>query len=162
MNLVIISGRLVREPEVRNTGEMGVAKYTLAVDRNNAKKDAESQTDFINCTAFGKNADFAEKYLHKGTKILITGHWQTGSFTNKDGQKVYTNECVTDRVEFCESKSAQNQGGADYKPNFGTPEADLPISGNQFAMPQPTQMAMEGFMNVPTGDTELPFGKITP
>lgn len=150
MNLVIISGRLVRDPEVRNAGEMGVAKYTLAVDR--AKKDAEAQADFINCTAFGKNADFAEKYLHKGTKILITGHWQTGSFTNKDGQKVYTNECVTDRVEFCESKNAQNQGGVDYKPNFGMPASE-----------RPQQMPAEGFMNFPDGEVEddLPFGPVT-
>ena len=151
-------GRLVREPEVRNASELAVAKFTLAVDRD--KKNGESQADFIACTAFGKQADFVGKYLAKGTKVLIEGRWQTGSYTNKDGQKVYTNECAIERVEFAESKNSQNQNGAEYKPNFGTPEPDLPINNQQFAMPQPTQMSMEGFMNVPTTE-DLPFGAVT-
>lgn len=159
MNLVILSGRLVRDPEVRSSGEIAVAKYTLAVDRT--KKDADAQADFINCTAFGKNADFVEKYLHKGTKIMVTGHWQTGSYTNKDGQKVYTNECAVEKTEFCESKNANGQNsapsGIDYKPNFGNPaDYQKPMAST------PPQMPAEGFMNFPDGDDcDLPFGPVT-
>ena len=97
MNRVILCGRLTREPEIRYSqtanGSMAVARYTLAVDRA-FKKEGEQAADFINCIAFGKNGEFAEKYLHKGTKIIVEGRWQTGNYTNKDGQKVYTNDCV--------------------------------------------------------------------
>lgn len=104
MNKVILMGRLVRDPEVRWTQGADakcVAKFTVAVDR--MKKD---EADFISCTAFGKTAEFAEKYLAKGTKMLIDGRWQTGSYTNKEGQKVYTNDCIVDRMEFAESKNS--------------------------------------------------------
>lgn len=100
-------GRLVRDPEVRySQGEnaMAIARYTLAVDRK-FKRDGEPNADFINCIAFGKNGEFAEKYLHKGIKILVEGRWQSGSYTNKDGQKVYTNDCVVESCEFAESKN---------------------------------------------------------
>ena len=135
MNKVVLIGRLTREPEVRySQGEnsTAVARYTLAVDRR-YKKAGETETDFINCVAFGKNGEFAEKYLHKGIKIAVTGRIQTGSYTNKEGQKVYTTDIVVEEHDFCESKG--NQGA-------GTQE-------------QPDE---NGFMNIPTGlEEELPF-----
>lgn len=109
MNKVILMGRLVRDAEVRysaGSNSMAVARFTLAVDRR-FKKDGEPSADFISCVAFGKSAEFVEKYVKKGTKIVLDGHWQTGSFTNKDGQKVYTNDCVVDSMEFAESKKQE-------------------------------------------------------
>lgn len=110
MNRVILCGRVVRDPEIRYSqtvnGSMAVARYTLAVDRA-FKKEGEQAADFINCIAFGKNGEFAEKYLHQGTKIIVEGRWQTGNYTNKDGQKVYTNDCVVEKYEFCESRANQ-------------------------------------------------------
>lgn len=126
MNKVMLMGRLVRDPEVRysqGSNPMAIARYTLAVDRK-FKRDGEPNADFINCIAFGKNGEFAEKYLHKGIKILVEGRWQSGSYTNKDGQKVYTNDCVVESCEFAESKNtnqserpqqqAQNNGDSDF------------------------------------------------
>ena len=110
MNKVILIGRIVRDPEVRysqGAEPMAIARYTLAVDRR-FKKDGEPTADFINCVAFGKLGEFAEKYLKKGTKIAVVGRIQTGSYTNKDGQRVYTTDVVVEEQEFCESKS-QNQ-----------------------------------------------------
>ena len=116
MNKVILMGRLTREPDIRYTqgnNSIAVARYTLAVDRRYKKDGEEQQADFINCIAFGKSAEFAEKYYHKGIKIIIEGRIQTGSYTNKDGQKVYTTDIVVDYQEFAESKSASeaNSGG---------------------------------------------------
>ena len=111
MNKVILIGRVVRDAEIRySQGEnpMAIARYTLAVDRR-FKKDGEATADFINCVAFGKNGEFAEKYLHKGVKIAVSGRIQTGSYTNKDGQKVYTTDVVVEEQEFCESKSSNQQ-----------------------------------------------------
>lgn len=138
MNKVVLMGRLTKDPEVRySQGEkpMAIARYTLAVDRK-FKRDGEPTADFINCIAFGKNGEFAEKYLHKGMKILIEGRWQSGSYTNRDGQKVYTNDCVVESCEFAESKNA-----------------------NQGERPQPApQTDSDGFMSIPDGiDEELPF-----
>lgn len=112
MNRVILCGRLTREPEIRYSqtvnGSVAVARYTLAVDRRRARNNNDEQSaDFISCIAFGKNGEFAEKYLHQGTKIIVEGRWQTGNYTNKDGQKVYTNDCVVERHEFCESRTNQ-------------------------------------------------------
>lgn len=131
-------GRLTKDPDVRySQGEkpMAIARYTLAVDRK-FKRDGEPNADFINCIAFGKNGEFAEKYLHKGIKILVEGRWQSGSYTNKDGQKVYTNDCVVESCEFAESKNA-----------------------SQSERPQPMpQTDSDGFMSIPDGiDEELPF-----
>ena len=104
MNKVLLIGRLVREPEVRYSQDnKAVAKFTLAVDRR-FHKEGEQSADFISCTAFGKTAEFVEKYLSKGTKVATEGRWQTGSYKNKDGQMVYTNDCVVEQVEFAESK----------------------------------------------------------
>ena len=117
MNKVTLIGRLTKNPEVRySTGQnpTAVARYTLAVDRK-YKRDNEPTADFINCIAFGKNGEFAEKYLLKGTKIAISGRIQTGSYTNKDGNKVYTTDVVVEEQEFCESKSKQNQSQEEQK-----------------------------------------------
>lgn len=118
MNKVILVGRLTRDPDVRYTGEgnsMAVARYTLAVDRR-FKREGEPTADFINCVAFGKSAEFVDKYLHKGTKMVVSGRLQTGSFTNKDGQKVYTTDVIIEEQEFAESKSA-SAGSATSAPN---------------------------------------------
>ena len=110
MNKVILMGRLVKNPEVRQdaSGSISMARYTLAVDRMRTKKDEDPGADFINCVVFGKSAEFAKNYLRKGTKLVIEGRIQTGSYTNKNGQKVYTTDVVTERQEFAESKSASN------------------------------------------------------
>lgn len=112
MNRVILCGRLTREPEVRYSqtadGSMAVARYTLAVDRRRARNNNDEQSaDFISCVAFSRSGEFAEKYLHQGTKIIVEGRWQTGNYTNKDGRKIYTNDCVVERHEFCESRANQ-------------------------------------------------------
>jgi len=107
MNKVILIGRLTKDPDVRySTGDnpMAIARYTLAVDRKGPKKDGEQTADFISCIAFGRAGEFAEKYFKKGTKIGVTGRIQTGSYTNKDGQKVYTTDVVVEEQEFAESK----------------------------------------------------------
>lgn len=112
MNKVILMGRLTRDPEVRySQGEntTAIARYTLAVDRR-FNRGEENNTDFINIVAFGKSGEFAEKYLHKGTKVLVTGRIQTGSYTNKDGQKVYTTDIVAEDQEFTESKNSSSNG----------------------------------------------------
>lgn len=142
MNKVVLMGRLTRDPEVRYSqgdSSLAIARYTLAVDRRFKRDGDEQSADFINCVAFGKTAEFAEKYYHKGIKITISGRIQTGSYTNKDGVKVYTTEVVVEEQEFAESKNAQ---GSD----FGYGGAPAP-SG-----------ASDGFINVPEGiDSEIPF-----
>ena len=146
MNRVVLIGRLTKDPEVRySQGEnaTAVARYTLAVDRRFNRNNDEQTADFINCVAFGRSGEFAEKYLHKGTKIAITGRIQTGSYTNKDGVRVYTTDVVVEDQEFAESKnaSAANGGYAPAERNDSAPAA-----------------AGDGFMNIPDGiDEELPF-----
>ena len=146
MNKVILMGRLTRDPEVRYSqgdNATAVARYTLAVDRRFNRNNDEQTADFINCVAFGKSGEFAEKYLHKGTKIAITGRIQTGSYTNKDGVKVYTTDVVVEDHEFAESKNSA--GSAD---NSGFAPAGRPAPA----------AAGDGFMNIPEGiDEELPF-----
>ena len=147
MNKVILMGRLTRDPEIRySQGESSsaVARYTLAVDRRFKRQGEEQTADFINCVSFGKSAEFAERYLHKGVKVVVCGRIQTGSYTNKDGQKVYTTDVVAEEVEFAESKaaSAEHSGGG-YQP---------------VSRPEPSQAVGDGFMNIPDGiDEELPF-----
>ena len=110
MNKVILMGRLVKNPEVRQdaSGAISMARYTLAVDRMRTKKDEDPCADFINCVVFGKSAEFAKNYLRKGTKLAIEGRIQTGSYTNKNGQKIYTTDVVIERQEFAESKAASS------------------------------------------------------
>ena len=138
MNKAILMGRLTRDPDVRySQGEnpMAIARYTLAVDRR-FKRDGEQSADFINCLAFGRSAEFAEKYFKQGTKIAITGRIQTGSYTNRDGQKIYTTDVVIEEQEFAESKKAAGEQGQN---------ADYTDAG-------------DGFMNIPDGvDEQLPF-----
>lgn len=138
MNKVILIGRLCADPEVRysqNQNQTAVARYRLAVDRR-FKREGDQTADFIPCVAFGKAAQFAEYYLHRGTKIIITGRIQTGSYTNKDGQKIYTTDVVVEDQEFAESKGAS--------------------SGNGGTAPQAADP--DGFMSLPDGiDEELPF-----
>ena len=107
MNKVILIGRLIKDPDIRTgTNNIAIARYTLAVDRQ-YRKGNEKTADFINCVALGKNGEFAEKYLHKGMKIAVIGTWQTGNYTDKDGKKVYTNDCLVEIHEFVESKKNQ-------------------------------------------------------
>ena len=146
MNKVILMGRLTRDPDVRyTTGERSstIARYTLAVDRRRRANDGEQTADFISCVAFDKSAEFAEKYLKQGTKVVITGRIQTGSYVNKDGNKVYTTDVVVEDQEFAESKASAGGDGA-YVPAAGKPSA---------------ANAGDGFINIPDGveDEGLPF-----
>ena len=147
MNKVILMGRLTRDPEVRySQGEnaTAVARYSLAVDRR-FRREGEPTADFINCVAFGRAAEFAERYLRQGTKIAITGRIQTGSYTNRDGVKVYTTDIVVEEQEFAESKAAS--GSAAPANNYQASPA-----------PSPSSDIGDGFMNIPDGiDEELPF-----
>ena len=141
MNKWIGIGRATRDPEVRYTNgdkPMCIARYTLAVDRR-FKREGQDTTDFIPCVAFGKPAEFVEKYVKKGTKLAVSGRIQTGSYTNRNGQKVYTTEIVVEEQEFAESKAAQ--------------------SGQQNTQPAKEEEGMDGFMNIPEGidEEELPF-----
>ena len=153
MNKVILMGRLTRDPEVRysaGNNSMAVARYTLAVDRR-FRRDGENNADFIGCVAFGKSAEFAEKYLRQGTKIIVTGRIQTGSYTNRDGQKVYTTDVVVEDQEFAESKAAASESGM-MRQSAPSPMAASP-------MPSPAQASSaDGFMNIPDAiEDELPF-----
>ena len=154
MNKVILMGRLTRDPEVRySAGDnaTAVARYTLAVDRR-FKRDGEATADFIGCVAFGRQAEFAEKYLRQGTKVVLTGRIQTGSYTNRDGQKVYTTDVVAEDLEFAESKAAAAERGA--SAGFQPQQNSNPFQ----SAPTPSAAAGDGFMNIPDGiDEELPF-----
>ena len=150
MNKVILMGRLTRDPDIRySQGErqMAIARYTLAVDRRGRRSnDGNDQTaDFISCVAFDRAAEFAEKYLRQGTKLLVTGRIQTGSYTNKDGQRVYTTDVIVEEQEFAESKSASGSG------NGSTGGYNAPASQQSDAG--------DGFMSIPDGvdDEGLPF-----
>lgn len=141
MNKWIGMGRATRDPEIRYTqgdDAMAIARITLAVDRR-LKREGEPTADFISCVAFKKQAEFIEKYCKQGTKLVIEGRWQTGSYTNKDNVKVYTNECMVENIEFAESKAASESGNT--------------------SRPEPTNAAGDGFMNIPDGveDEGLPF-----
>ncbi len=152
MNRVILMGRLTRDPEVRySQGErsMAIARYTLAVDRRgrrNQDGDQGQTADFINIVAFDRAAEFAEKYFHQGMRVLVSGRIQTGSYTNKEGQRVYTTDIIVDDQEFADSKNSNNGGGygGGYQPT---------------SRPAPTSAIGDGFMNIPDGveDEGLPF-----
>ena len=108
MNSAILCGRLTKDPEIKSTEKSTVARFTLAVDRR-IKAEGQPEADFIPCVAFGKTADFVDKYFHKGMKMLLEGHIQTGSYTNKEGAKVYTTDVIAESVEFAESKRTETQ-----------------------------------------------------
>lgn len=145
MNRVIIMGRLTRDPEVRySQGErsMAIARYTLAVDRRGRRQQDNSQNvDFINCIAFDRAGEFAEEYFHQGMRILVSGRIQTGSYTNRGGQKIYTTDVIVEDQEFADSKNAT--GG-------GNQTQDRPVTNSPIG---------DGFMNIPDGveDEGLPF-----
>ena len=146
MNKVIFMGRLTRDPEMRygGTNNTAIARFSIAVNRR-FKREGQPEADFFNCTAFGRQAEFVERYLKKGTKIVLEGEIQNDNYTNKEGQKVYTTDVVIDEQEFCESKNASGDGG----------------NGGGFvpaAKQEPLGDAGDGFMNIPDGiDEELPF-----
>lgn len=144
-------GRLTRDPEIKYTqGEnsMAIARYTLAVDRR-FKRDGDPTADFINCVAFGRGAEFTEKYFRQGLKVVVTGRIQTGSYTNKDGQKVYTTDVVVEEQEFAESKATSDANAGSFSHAGGFQQAPAPT---------PAADAGDGFMNIPDGiDEELPF-----
>ena len=145
MNKVILMGRITRDAEIRYTqGEKStaIARFSLAVDRRFKRDNDEQNTDFISCIAFGKIAEFLEKFGRKGTKFVVDGRIQTGSYNNKEGQKVYTTDVVVENIEFAESKNSSGSGGSTNQP------APAPSSSS----------AGDGFMNIPDGiDEELPF-----
>ena len=148
MNKVILMGHLTRDPEIRyanNENNTCIANYTLAVDRRFKRQGDEQTADFINCVVFGRGAEFAENYLHQGTKIIAEGRIQTGSYTNKDGQRVYTTDVVVENQEFAESKAASANNAGGYQQAAPS-------------RPEPTQAAGDGFMNIPDAiEEELPF-----
>ena len=117
MNTVVLIGRMTKDPDVRANEKTTVARFTLAVDRK-FKKDGEQSADFISCVAFGKTAELIERYFHKGMKMGAEGEWHTGSYTNKDGNKVYTNDCLINRVEFVESKKTESSGAPSADDDF--------------------------------------------
>lgn len=147
MNKVILMGRLTCDPEIRyanNANSTCIANYTLAVDRRFKRQGDEQTADFIQCVAMGKGGEFAEKYLHQGTKIVVEGRIQTGSYTNKDGQKIFTTEVWVEAQEFAESKAAAAQNG---NQNASAP-----------TRPNVAQNDSDGFMNIPDAiEEELPF-----
>ena len=148
MNKVILMGRLTRDPEVRYSqgdSATAVARYTLAVDRR-FKRDGEASADFINCVVFGKSAEFAERYFRQGLKVVVSGRIQTGSYTNRDGVKVYTTDVVVEDQEFAESKASSESSMGSYRQASPSPS------------PAPSADIGDGFMNIPDGiDEELPF-----
>ena len=151
MNKVVLMGRLTRDPEVRySQGEnaLAIARYTLAVDRR-FKRDGEQTADFINCVVFGKSAEFTERYFRQGMRVVVCGRIQTGSYTNRDGQKVYTTDVVVEEQEFAESKNAGGNNGGYSAPQNNNPAPSANTSDLGSA---------DGFMNIPDGiDEELPF-----
>lgn len=161
MNKVVLMGRLTKDPDVRQSQgaePVTIARYTLAVDRRGKKQEGQ-QADFISCVAFGKAGEFAEKYLHKGTKICVSGRIQTGSYTRQDGTKAYTTDVVIEEQEFAESKADSGRAAMDDQmaamyAGQRSQEGQQDRSGQQGSI----ENAMEGFMNIPDGiDEELPF-----
>lgn len=158
MNHVALIGRLVRDPDVKYTtkeNSICIANYTLAVDRR-FKRSGDQEADFIQCVAMGKSGEFAEKYLRKGIKIAVEGRIQTGSYTNNDGQTVYTFKVFVENHEFCESKNSNGQQQ--------TKQYSQPAPSPQPAQQQYSQQSMRGysagddFMSIPTDMDDLPFG----
>ena len=162
MNRVILMGRLTRDPEVRySQGErsMAIARYTLAVDRRGRRnQDGNEQTaDFINCVAFDRAGEFAERYFRQGMRVLISGRIQTGSYTNRDGQKVYTTDIIVEDQEFADSKGAAGGNDGGYGNSYGSSNGYNNYQSNQ--RPAPSSAIGDGFMNIPDGveDEGLPF-----
>ena len=154
MNKVILMGRLTRDPEIRYSGgdnSLAIARFSIAVDRRFKRQGDQADADFFNCTAFGRQAEFVEKYLHQGTKILLSGRVQNDNYTNREGQKVYSVQIIAEEIEFAESKAAS----ANYQSN-NTGAYQAPAGRPQPAAAAPVG---DGFMNIPDGvdEEELPF-----
>jgi single-strand DNA-binding protein len=149
MNKAILIGRLTRDPEMRYSqgeNQLAIARFTLAVDRRFKRAGETQEADFIGCVCFGKQAEFVEKYFRQGMKMVAVGRIQTGSYTNKEGQKVYTTDVVVEEVEFAESKA--NNSASEY----------VQTSHSKEFKPEPSTAMGDGFMNIPDGiDEELPF-----
>lgn len=169
MNKWIGVGRLTKDPDVRysngQSGQLAIARFTLAIDRRKSKNNENPGADFISCVAFGHSAEFAEKYIRKGTKMIVEGRIQTGSYDKQDGSgKVYTTEIMVESLEFAESKSvaAQNSGqqdGQTARPANVSAASGFGNSGFGNSRPSPTSGLDEGFMNIPESadDESLPF-----
>ena len=167
MNKVILIGRLTRDPEVRygqGGNQTAVARFSIAVDRR-FKREGEPDADFFNCTAFGKQAEFVERYLHKGIKMVVVGRIQNDNYTNREGQQVYSVRVMVDELEFAESKNASAGGVDGFGGNFGGGNANTGNFGGgggnygaPASRPAPGPIG-DGFMNIPDGveDEELPF-----
>ena len=162
MNKVVLLGRLTKDPDVRKSQgaePVTIARYTLAVTRRGKKQEGQQEADFISCVAFGKAGEFAGNYLHKGTKICVSGRIQTGSYTRQDGTKAYTTDVVIEEQEFAESKADSGRAAMDDQMaamyvGQRSQEGQQDRSGQQGSI----ESAMEGFMNIPDGiDEELPF-----
>lgn len=139
MNLIVLSGNLTKDPEIRYQGNSNIpiARFTIAVQRSYKNADGKYEADFINCVAFNKTAEIIEKYFRKGSRIMVQGEWRTGKYKNKDGNTVYTNDCNVNKVEFVDKK---------------------PESKPQSTQPVPQPMPNDGFMQIPDGmDAEMPF-----
>lgn len=168
MNKVILIGRLTRDPDVRYyNGQDGqqsaIARYTLAVDRPGRHQDGQQSADFISCVAFGKRGEFAQQYFRQGTKIAISGRIQTGSYTDKDGRKVYTTDINVEEQEFAESRQdgqqAQQQGAGQPRSNLAATSQQAPQqAGGYYQQQAPRQTPGEAWMNIPQGiENDLPF-----
>lgn len=173
MNKVILIGRLTRDPDIRysqNGNNTAIARYTLAVDRS-FRRDGDPEADFISCVAFGRQAEFAERFLRKGIKIGVVGRIQTGSYTNRDGNKVYTTDVIIENQEFVESKAANDRaraaagsegaayGGGRGQGGYSRPDAApaAPTSEDN-AAGSGSADSLDGFMNIPDSiDDDLPF-----
>lgn len=159
MNKVVLLGRLTKEPDVRQTQVVTIARYTLAVTRRGKKQEGQQEADFISCVAFDKAGEFAANYLHKGTKICVSGRLQTGSYTRQDGTKAYTTDVVIEEQEFAESKADSGRAAMDDQmaamyAGQRSQEGQQDRSGQQGSW----ESAMDGFMSIPNGiDEELPF-----
>ncbi|MBO6163898.1 MAG: single-stranded DNA-binding protein [Lachnospiraceae bacterium] len=167
MNKVILMGRLTREPEIRYSGgdnSLAIARYSIAVDRRFRRQGDQTDADFFNCTAFGKLAEFVERYLHQGTKIVMTGRIQNDNYTNREGQRVFSVQIIAEEIEFAESKNAQASaggytGGNGYNGNNQAGGYQAPAQ-NRPAPAQAAPAPMDGgFMNIPDSvdDEDLPF-----
>lgn len=156
MNKVILIGRLTRDPEIRAAGTTTVARFSIAVERR-FKREGDPEADFFNCTAFGKQAEFVERYLRRGIKMVVVGRIQNDNYTNKDGQKVYSVQVMVDELEFAESKNAQS-GGDFVQPTGGFQQNNNFGSEPSMSRPQPSQAVADDFMSIPDSVDELPFG----
>lgn len=150
MNKVFLCGRLTRDVDMRYSSggqQMTIAKFTIAVDRRYKKDGDQQAADFISCVAFGKTAEVIGNYCTKGTKLIVEGRWQTGNYTNKDGNKVYTNDCCVDNIEFVEKKGSESNG-------------QTTVSQSQPQQQEESANGDDGFMNIPADAVEddgLPF-----